>query len=85
MILRILCFVTAFISLILFPWPVTTTLTLGLALFEPLAPLALGIAADAIYFAPEVSVIPWFALSGLFATLVAFFLRSRLQASIIGA
>ncbi len=74
----------AFISTVLFPWPLTVLLTLGVSLYEPLVPLAIGIFADTLYYTPQVGVLPLFTIYGLIAAVIAFFVRSRLKTSIIG-
>lgn len=75
--------VIAFVSALCFPWPLTALLALGMALSEPLVPLAVGLFADTLYYTPQVSALPAFTLWGGLATGVAFFVRSRLRASII--
>lgn len=74
----------AFISTILFPWPLTVLLTLGVSVYEPLVPLAIGIFADTLYYTPQAGVLPLFTIYGALLTIVAFFVRSRLKTSIIG-
>lgn len=74
----------AFVSTVLFPWPLTVLLTLGIAVFEPLVPLAIGIFADTLYYSPQAGVLPWFTICGALVTILAFFVRSRLKTSIIG-
>ena len=71
------------ISLVLFPWPFTALLALAAAAFEPLVPFAIGLLADALYYAPQSGGWPLYALLGAAATLAAFFVRSQLEASII--
>jgi hypothetical protein len=75
--------VFSFVSTILLPWPATALLALGVALYEPLVPLAVGIFADTLYYTVK-SGAPLFTLGGLFATGLAFFVRSRLAPGIIG-
>jgi hypothetical protein len=74
----------AFISALLFPWPLTVLIALGLAVFEPLVPLAVGIFADTLYYTPHAGVLPWFVIFGGVFTMLAFFVRSQLKTSIIG-
>jgi hypothetical protein len=74
----------SFISAILFPWPLTILVTLGIALFEPLVPLAIGIFADTLYYTPQAGTLPLFTMYGALVTIVAFLVRSRLKTSIIG-
>lgn len=75
--------VSAFVSTLLFPWPLSAALALIASLFEPLVPFAVGIFADALYYVPQEGSIPSFALFGLAASLLAFFVRARLRESII--
>lgn len=71
-------------SVIFFPWPFTVFLALASALAEPLIPLAVGLCADVFYYSPAAQSVPLFTLGGAALTSVAFFVRSRLRASIIG-
>lgn len=76
--------VLSFISTVFFPWPLTVVLALGVSFFEPLVPLAVGIFADTLYYTPFSGTLPMFAIYGALATALAFFVRSRLKAGIIG-
>ena len=53
-----------FISTVLFPWPLTVLLALAVSLFEPLVPLAAGLFADTLYYAPQSGTAPIFTLRG---------------------
>jgi hypothetical protein len=75
--------IITFISVVLFPWPLTACLALLVAPFEPLVPLSIGIFADTLYYAPHAGSLPFFTLLGAGVTIAAFFVRSRLKASII--
>ena len=72
-----------FVSVVLFPWPCTVLLVLAGAYTEPLVPLAVGLFADTLYYAPQAHALPLYTLYGAVVTVGAFFVRSRLQASII--
>jgi hypothetical protein len=74
----------AFISVILFPWPMTVILVLASSFFVPLLPLAIGIFADTLYYTSAVAMLPLFTLLGIIVTSAAFLVRSRLQTSTIG-
>lgn len=76
--------VLVFLSALFFPWPLTAILALGVSLYEPLVPLAAGIFADALYYAPFSGTLPVFSFAGMIASGIAFLVRSRLKASIIG-
>jgi len=71
------------ISVLAFPWPLTVLLALTTAFFEPLVPLAAGIFADTLYFAPEAASLPLFTLGGALVTALTYFVRTRLNTSII--
>lgn len=73
----------SFVSTIFFPWPFTTLLALAASVTEPLVPLAVGLFADTLYYAPSVSILPQYTLYGAVATTIALFVRSRLRAGII--
>ena len=76
--------ILTFLSALFFPWPLTACLALGMALFEPLVPLAVGLFVDTLYYLPHGGSMPTFTLVGALVTLGAFFVRSRLKTSIIG-
>ena len=73
-----------FLSVLFFPWPITALLALGGAIIEPLLPLAAGIFADTLYYAPHAYALPVFSFFGALATACVFFVRSRLATGIIG-
>lgn len=70
--------ILAFISVVFFPWPLTMALMLASAVYEPFVPLAVGIFADTLYYAPSAQPWPWFTLAGLLVTALALYLRNRL-------
>ena len=69
----------ACLSVVLFPWPLTAFLSLSISLFEPLVPLAVGMLADTLYYAPVDGAWPHFAFFGALASGTAIFVRSRLK------
>ncbi len=73
----------AFFSTLFFPWPFTACLAVGVALYEPLVPFAVGLFADTLYYAPHGGTLPFFTFSGALITLAAFFVRSRLKTSLV--
>ncbi len=73
----------ALCSTALFPWWVTGILVVLLAPFEPLVPVAVGMLFDALYYAPGAHAFPVFSLYGLVLTVLAYFVRERVRASII--
>ena len=74
--------VLTFVSAVLFPWPLTALLAATSALYVPLLPLSIGIFSDTLYYTPAVGL-PLFTLGGTALTLIAFFVRSRLNTGII--
>ncbi len=81
MIRRVSTFAT-FFSAMFFPWPYTMCLALGIAVFEPLVPLAAGLFVDTLYYVPHGSL-PYFTFGGALVTIIAFLVRSQLKTSII--
>ncbi|HVB19704.1 MAG TPA: hypothetical protein VNF51_00230 [Candidatus Paceibacterota bacterium] len=81
--IRVLFVVLSFVSVIFFPWPLAALLALACAFIDPMVPLAVGLFADTLYYTPQVGMLPFFTLYGAAATLVAFFVRSRLRAGSI--
>lgn len=73
-----------FASVLFFPWPLAAALAAISALSVPLLPLAAGIFFDTLYYTPQTGALPLFALWGAVLTILAFFVRGRLNASIIG-
>lgn len=69
-------------SVLFFPWPFSALLAVLSALPVPLLPLAAGIFFDTLYYVPALGL-PVFTLWGGLFTLLAFFVRSHLNASII--
>lgn len=76
--------ILTFISTVFFPWPLTAVLALGASLLDPLVPLAAGLFADTLYYAPHAGTLPMFTLYGALATALVFFVRSRLKTGSIG-
>lgn len=72
-----------FVSVVLFPWPLTALLAIATALVEPLVPLAAGLFADTLYWAPHTSA-PLFTLYGAVCAILAFFVRNRVRTGTIG-
>lgn len=67
------------ISVVLFPWPLTAFLAVGMSPFEPLVPAAAGLLADTLYYAPAGGSWPHYTFFGVLVSVVAFFVRSRLR------
>ncbi len=70
-----------FISAVLFPWPLTAALAFVSSFTEPLVPLAIGIFADTLYYAPHAYTLPLFTICGTILTFSMLFVRSRLRSS----
>jgi len=67
------------VSVIAFPWPLTVLLALAASLTEPLIPLAAGLLADTLYYAPHAQTFPFFTLGGAAVTAAVVFVRGRLS------
>lgn len=80
---RVALLVLALLSPLLFPWPLTAALALAAASATPLAPLAVGLLTDLIYYTHGAAVLPWWTILGLIATLAAFGVRRFLETSIM--
>ena len=78
---RVALIALAALSVVWFPWPLTATLIFAAGLAFPPAALALGVAADLLYY-PGWGV-PWATLTGmgcaLAATLVRHILKTRIM------
>lgn len=72
----------ALVSVVLFPWPLTVLVAVAAALYVPLLPLSIGIFSDTLYYTPAAGL-PLFTLGGMALTLLAFFVRNRLNTGII--
>jgi hypothetical protein len=72
-----------FVSVIFFPWPLVALLAVALASLEPLMPLAVGLFADTLYFAPAAQSLPFFSIAGAVVTIIAFLVRSRMRTGTI--
>ncbi|HEX7651481.1 MAG TPA: hypothetical protein VF439_02075 [Candidatus Paceibacterota bacterium] len=68
----------------LFPWAYAAVLAFALALAEPLAGIACGIIADALYYAPGTAHAPLGTALGFAGTLTAYLVRRFVKARIIG-
>ncbi|MDD3531165.1 MAG: hypothetical protein PHV99_01040 [Candidatus Pacebacteria bacterium] len=73
--------IASFVSAILFPWPLTIVLTFVTSFFEPLVPVAVGLFADTLYYAPSSGSWPIATLSGLAVSIIAALVRYQLQTS----
>lgn len=74
---------STFISVVLFPWLFTAVLAIVSAFWEPLVPFGAGIFVDTLYYMPHVQAFPLFTLAGAACTVIAFFVRNRVRASIM--
>lgn len=81
--IRTALIVAAFFSLFFFPFPFALTIALAAAITSPLAPLALGIFADLLYYAPNASVVPLYTGLGALTALCSFGIRRFVESSII--
>lgn len=78
-------FIGAFLSLFFFPWPIAAVLGAIAAPFLPVVPLALGLAADTLYLAPNASLhtLPIATMIGLAGTIFATLVRRHLETRIM--
>lgn len=81
--MRSLLVILVFVSILFFPWPFAAVLALISSLSIPLLPLAAGIFADTLYYAPGADMLPFFTLYGVIVTGIALLVRSHLKTSII--
>lgn len=75
--------ILALLSVVALPWQLATVIALAAGTMVPLMPLACGLFAEALYWTPRLSLLPFFALSGALATTLLYFVRGRIKASII--
>lgn len=75
--------ISTFLSIILFPWPLSALLAIVSAFFEPLVPIAVGLFADTLYYVPHAGGLPVFTLYGLIVSGIAIFVRSQLRTGTI--
>lgn len=81
--MRIALIVSAFLSLFLFPFSFSVAMAIAAAVVAPLTPLALGIFADLLYFAPRASIVPLYTCLGALLALGAFGARKFFETSIV--
>ncbi len=71
--------ISAFVSVLFFPWPFAAILAIASAWYEPLMPLAVGVFADAVYYTIHAARLPWFTVFGAVVSAVVIFVRTRLK------
>ena len=81
--MRLVAILLAFISLFIFPWPVTALLMLGAGLLLPFSALALGIIADLVYFVPGGAFMPYFTVLGLVFFMISLLVHRFVKTRII--
>jgi len=82
--MRIATFAIAFVSLFVFPWPVSYALILLASIFLPLAGVALGILLDLVYFVPGSAFVPYGSLFGLLCTVLSLLVQRFVKTRSIG-
>lgn len=82
--IRIATFAIAFVSLFVFPWPVSYALILLASIFLPLAGVALGILLDLVYFVPGSAFVPYGSLFGLLCTVFSLLMQRFVKTRIMG-
>ena len=75
--------IASLISAIVFPWSFACAAALAAAFFVPLAPLACGLLADALYYAPHAYPFPLYTVLGAFASAAALLVRRFVETSIM--
>lgn len=76
--------ISAFLAPLYAPIGFAVVLALSAALFFPLAPLAVGLFVDALYFNAAANTLPLYTLLGAVASALALLVRSYGRARIIG-
>ncbi len=82
--MRIGSVAVAFISLFVFPWPVSFALILVASVFMPLAGVTLGILSDLLYFVPGSAFVPYGSLFGLVCTVGSLLMQRFVKTRIMG-
>ena len=73
-----------FLSALFFPWPLTAFFAIGIAIFEPWVPFAVGVFIDLLYASPYEISLPIFTFWGAGVTIFSFLIRSQLKTSLVG-
>lgn len=81
--IRLVLIVFALGSVVFFPWPLALLASMAAAVVSPLAPLAAGILADTLSFAPHAYALPLGTLVGATLALVAWLARIFFKARIM--
>ena len=77
--IRVVALVLPFISLSLFPWPLTVLLAILAGWYEPLIPVSIGLLADMLYMNASVSCLPVWSLAGVLVSAVTSYVRSQMR------
>lgn len=83
MSVRVVSIAAAFLSLFLFPYPLSLILSCVAGLFFPPAPFLVGVVGDLLYYHPSVSFIPYGVVWGSVLTVFVFFVRRFLRNHIL--
>ena len=81
--IRILLPLVAFLSLFFFPYPLSALLILASAILLPVSGIAIGIAADILYFSPGAAFMPLWSLGGILATILALLVQRFVKTRIM--
>jgi len=76
--------VCALLAPFLFPWPFAVALMILAGAYEPLAAVACGLVADALYYAHGLSSVPYLTLLGVAVAVISVFVRKFVETRIIG-
>ena len=68
----------------LFPWKFSIFLAFAVSLFVPFGGIATGLIADALYYDPAASLLPWATVAAAIAALIAYGVRTFARTRIIG-
>ncbi|MDB5244506.1 MAG: hypothetical protein JWN18_376 [Parcubacteria group bacterium] len=78
---NVVLIISAFVSVIFFPWLLTAGLAIVLAFIEPVAVIALGLFADTLYYSVHAGGLPLFTFGGLILGGIGLLVRNQLRAS----
>ena len=70
--IRPVLIIVALVSVVAFPWPLALAAAIAASIVSPLAPLAAGVLADTLSFAPHAAWAPLGTLTGAFIALASF-------------
>lgn len=78
-----LAMLAALLSVLFLPHVLTMAVAVGASFFSPLAPLAAGLLADALFYTPQSYPMPFYTLLGAATSAAALLVRSFVETSIM--